>query len=526
MQLAKLLGQTVTIVLQDDEDAFPHEFQIQSLALADIMKGISEMLGVETRSLKTKQHGTVIIQTRDLLFARDLIACTIEELPRAVPEDVEAVDVVAASGNEGQRFGVYVQHFRAYWSRPAEEFKFSLNYDYNAILREISDRLGLPVDCLYTSDKLSKIKQTRVLSTKSRVIAAAEHDRVKEESGSLVHPRFLGSTLTKVFSSDGGTLFDFEHGVILEVPPGAVERGHNVRVRVQVAAPDKRMDLSSNWGHVYPIGLPVFVDTEPRGYGFHQPIRARLPHCGVFEPNWHPRNITVLTAKGYLPLGSQLVFERLPDDQFEVTDSYVTIQSFKFSWFWVFTESTVLSRQCTVALYTLSDNAARQARDTLHVTLVIVPNLHLYYAAANEAITKPESDATAGSRYAASHVLRAKASFLVTSQGNVDIEIENRGSVDWKIRPASLRVAFDDIWNSLYTGSRLVYEVDICLKWLLDAERKNDTPILLDFRLSDGGVVSHSKTLGCFINLPESPAPAPVQYRPKTFLYLKVTCIL
>jgi hypothetical protein len=324
-----------------------------------------------------------------------------------------------------------------------------------------------------------------------------------------VHPRFLGSTLTKVFSSDGGTLFDFEHGVILEVPPGAVERGHNVRVRVQVAAPDKRMDLSSNWGHVYPIGLPVFVDTEPRGYGFHQPIRARLPHCGVFEPNWHPRNITVLTAKGYLPLGSQLVFERLPDDQFEVTDSYVTIQSFKFSWFWVFTESTVLSRQCTVALYTLSDNAARQARDTLHVTLVIVPNLHLYYAAANEAITKPESDATAGSRYAASHVLRAKASFLVTSQGNVDIEIENRGSVDWKIRPASLRVAFDDIWNSLYTGSRLVYEVDICLKWLLDAERKNDTPILLDFRLSDGGVVSHSKTLGCFINLPESPAPAP-----------------
>jgi hypothetical protein len=185
MQLAKLLGQTVTIVLQDDEDAFPHEFQIQSLALADIMKGISEMLGVETRSLKTKQHGTVIIQTRDLLFARDLIACTIEELPRAVPEDVEAVDVVAASGNEGQRFGVYVQHFRAYWSRPAEEFKFSLNYDYNAILREISDRLGLPVDCLYTSDKLSKIKQTRVLSTKSRVIAAAEHDRVKEESGSL-----------------------------------------------------------------------------------------------------------------------------------------------------------------------------------------------------------------------------------------------------------------------------------------------------------------------------------------------------
>ena len=183
-----------------------------------------------------------------------------------------------------------------------------------------------------------------------------------------------------MFSSDGGTLFDFEHGVLIELPPGAVEQGRNVTVTIQVAASDKRMDLSSNWGRVYPIGLPVFVDTDPRGYGFHQPVKLRIPHCGVFEPNWQPRNIVVLTAKAYVPLRSQLVFERLPEDQFEVTDSYVIIQSFKFSWFWVFTESTVLSRQCTVALYTPSDEAATQARDMIHVTMAIFPNLHLYYA--------------------------------------------------------------------------------------------------------------------------------------------------
>ena len=195
-----------------------------------------------------------------------------------------------------------------------------------------------------------------------------------------VNPKFFGAAQSKVFSSDGGALFDFEHGVLLEIPKGAIGKGRNVRVAVQVAAPDKRMDLSSNWGRVYPIGLPVFVDTDPRGYGFLQPVKLRVPHCGVFEPNWQPRNIVVLSAGAYLPLRSQMVFERLPEDQFEVTDSHVIIQSFKFSWFWVFTESTVLSRQCTVALYTLSDEAARQVRDTLHVTMAVFPNLHLYYS--------------------------------------------------------------------------------------------------------------------------------------------------
>ena len=195
-----------------------------------------------------------------------------------------------------------------------------------------------------------------------------------------VNPKFFGAAQSKAFSSDGGTLFDFEHGLLVEIPAGAVEQGRNVRVMIQVAAPDKRMDLSNNWGRVYPIGFPVFVNTDPRGYGFLQPVKLRVPHCGVFENNWQPRNIAVLTARASLPLRSRLVFERLPEDQFEVTDSYVIIRSFKFSWFWVFTESTVLSRQCAVALYTPSDDAARTVRDTLHVTMAIFPNLHLYYA--------------------------------------------------------------------------------------------------------------------------------------------------
>ena len=80
-----------------------------------------------------------------------------------------------------------------------------------------------------------------------------------------------------------------------------------MKVSVQVAALDKRMDLSSReWG---PIGLPVFVQTEPRDYRFHQPVKLRIPHCGVYESN---RNIAVFTATASVPLRSQLVFDRLP----------------------------------------------------------------------------------------------------------------------------------------------------------------------------------------------------------------------
>ena len=80
---------------------------------------------------------------------------------------------------------VSIQHFSTYWSRPPEEFQFGLNDNYNAVLAGISGQLGLPVDCLYTCDKLSKIKQIGVLVTKHRVIAASEHARVIDESGTL-----------------------------------------------------------------------------------------------------------------------------------------------------------------------------------------------------------------------------------------------------------------------------------------------------------------------------------------------------
>ena len=84
------------------------------------------------------------------------------------------------------KFTVSIQHFRTYWTRPPKEFEFALNANYDAILDEVSRRLELPVHCLYTSEKLSKIRQTGVLVTKNRVIAASKDDKIrKEECGTL-----------------------------------------------------------------------------------------------------------------------------------------------------------------------------------------------------------------------------------------------------------------------------------------------------------------------------------------------------
>ena len=191
-----------------------------------------------------------------------------------------------------------------------------------------------------------------------------------------VFPKLVGDEQSKVFKSDGGVLFNFQHGVLIEVPPGAVKEGESVKMKVYIAVPDKRMDLCSEWGRLYPVSLPVVVVTDPPGHIFLKPIKLRIPHCGVYEPNWQPQNIAVLTSSFDLPLKSQLEFRRLPEDAIEVKDRHVVIRLFNFSWFWVFTEKAVFSRQCTVALYTPSDQYIRQTQDRFHAKIFVFPKLH------------------------------------------------------------------------------------------------------------------------------------------------------
>jgi hypothetical protein len=189
-QLTKLLGQTVTVVLDGDEEKTPNEFQIQSLILPEITQNISDMLQVKVTCLKSRDSQISIRQTRDLLFARDLIAYVTErnrdstQVPSPSPERLDTVSP-SRSQDGDQRKVIFVQHFDSYWSRPLEEFEFGVSDDYDAILEGVSRRLGQRVDALYTCDKLSKIKQTGVLVTKHRVIAAAENTNIRDELGSL-----------------------------------------------------------------------------------------------------------------------------------------------------------------------------------------------------------------------------------------------------------------------------------------------------------------------------------------------------
>jgi hypothetical protein len=61
----------------------------------------------------------------------------------------------------------------------------------------------------------------------------------------------------------------------------------------------------------------------------------------------------------------------------------------------------------------------------------------------------------------------------------------------------------------LYGRNRIVCDLDIRLKWIGEIEKRNETPVFLEFCFSDGGTTSSSKKLNCFINLPGSHTPRP-----------------
>ena len=73
-------------------------------------------------------------------------------------------------------------------------------------------------------------------------------------------------------------------------------------------------------------------------------------------------------------------------------------------------------------------------------------------------------------------------------------------------------MTFDDVWNILYTGSRLVYEAPVTVWWMGSGDKKADTPVCLDFHLSDQGQASRPKTLSCLFNLSESHTPTQVSH--------------
>lgn len=81
-------------------------------------------------------------------------------------------------------------------------------------------------------------------------------------------------------------------------------------------------------------------------------------------------------------------------------------------------------------------------------------------------------------------------------------------------------MTFDEVWNLLYTSTRHVYDVEICMKWLSDAkdDKKNDKPIELDFCLSGQGWSPRKCDLGLFLNLPGSVGSMPVSYRSVLFV--------
>jgi ankyrin repeat protein len=492
-QLQKeVLGKAITVYLHGSPDC-PSEFRVRSLNMESIMEDISQLLGVEVKLLKMKGTGSRIIQARDLLFTSDVVAVLEEAVELNFPTCPR--DKAIGPVEEGQTaFKIEVQHFNTYWDKPPVKMEFQATDDFNAIIRRISKQLDLPVHGLYTSDKMSRIKQTEVLQTKhkNRVIAAAQDDPVNQESGPLKEPKFLDGPQSKEFNELGGTLFDWRHGVLIEVPRGAVAEGQTVKVTVGVTAVDRRMDLCNEWGKICPVGMPVFVQTVPNGYQFKQPIKLRFPHSGVYDTNMQPCNIIVLSAPVVTMHGSKgpFHFHRL-QDHVHVDDNHVTVETLKFSSFWAFTDSRVQSRRCMVAIYSQTDKAARQANVCVPVKIAVLPNLHQYYAALRDEMTKSDS-----------LVLRARKAVVVTTEKDVNIEIRNKGSDQWNMSVHKLGMPMHAVWNILYSN-RPVRSTLTELQWAGHRDQKNKTPIYLEFSISDQGRSFHSSKLDMYVSLPE-----------------------
>lgn len=268
------------------------------------------------------------------------------------------------------------------------------------MLEKASRELGREVTELLTCDKLSRVRTTKVLAAKKRVVAITRGDEIsgsdrKAQSSincllwncrmciilsvsGLANNQFLGDPVAATFTEDGGTLLSSAHGVMITVQRGAIRRLDNVKISVLVAMPNMRMDLDNEVLHYRSVGHPVLIQTEPPNYDFLETVEVRIPHCGVVEVNRDGPSLVVFSRPS-LPAGQQqATFLRLLDELAAVDDSHATLKTKRLSWFWVFSINAINSRHCVVDVYSPTDNDVRQT-SKMEMKLVIYPNMHWYF---------------------------------------------------------------------------------------------------------------------------------------------------
>jgi hypothetical protein len=78
--------QSITVYYPDDENP-PFEFGIKSsFSLEEIIETISDMMGLQVRTLRNKGNLARIIQRRDLCLVTDVIVCLEDDLELLKPK--------------------------------------------------------------------------------------------------------------------------------------------------------------------------------------------------------------------------------------------------------------------------------------------------------------------------------------------------------------------------------------------------------------------------------------------------------
>jgi hypothetical protein len=368
-------------VYSNDETHLPVDIPIESEQLDDVIASVSTQFNFEVDSLINANTQAKITGVDDFYHIRQVLAVpanTADDRTRSVvsiPADAPLAQITTADVRGPRQVLLY--SLRQFWQQPPQILEFEPSEEFPLVLQRASEKLGCQVVQLLTCDKLSRIPSSIVLAHKSRAIGldvSSEHMSYAERKA-LVTLQFMGDTVEKEFTRDGGTLFSPAHGVLVTIPEGAIKGDDRVTITIKVALPTRRMDLGEEASAYRPVGHPILIESIPPKYKFQVTASLRFPHCAAVEENLNAPPISVFSASSSV---QEITFRKISDELVKVQENYVSVLLAQFSWFWAFAPHAVSSRQYTVSVFSPSDEMAKRT-EFIQFRAYIYPALHVYY---------------------------------------------------------------------------------------------------------------------------------------------------
>jgi hypothetical protein len=480
-------------VYSNDETHLPVDIPIESEQLDDVIASVSTQFNFEVDSLINANTQAKITGVDDFYHIRQVLAVpanTADDRTRSVvsiPADAPLAQITTADVRGPRQVLLY--SLRQFWQQPPQILEFEPSEEFPLVLQRASEKLGCQVVQLLTCDKLSRIPSSIVLAHKSRAIGldvSSEHMSYAERKA-LVTLQFMGDTVEKEFTRDGGTLFSPAHGVLVTIPEGAIKGDDRVTITIKVALPTRRMDLGEEASAYRPVGHPILIESIPPKYKFQVTASLRFPHCAAVEENLNAPPISVFSASSSV---QEITFRKISDELVKVQENYVSVLLAQFSWFWAFAPHAVSSRQYTVSVFSPSDEMAKRT-EFIQFRAYIYPALHVYYEGAVQLVREDD--------YCRDWILRSQQSFVSLPLRQIDVTIPPSSDQLWKPNPSNQTFELQDAWDVLYDSSKPADHVSFRMK-ATGPEKSQGTP--LSFKMTLVARERPVAVLSLYIDLP------------------------